>query len=56
MRQNYGRLAWTVLLLSFAACLVLAISTPLAVQWFVRYSYTGQFITLDVPEGTPLVT
>lgn len=56
MRQNYERLAWTVLLLSFAACLVLMIGTPLAVQWFVRYSYTGQFVTLDVQEGTLLVT
>jgi hypothetical protein len=56
MRQNYERLAWTVLLLSFAACLVLVIGTPLAAQWFVRYSYTGQFITLDVQEGTLLVT
>ena len=44
MSQNYERLAWTVLLLSFAACLVLIIGTPLAVQWFVRYSYTGQFL------------
>lgn len=56
MRQNYERLAWTVLLLSFAACLVLAIGTPLAIQWFVRYSYTGQFITLDVQEGTLVIT
>jgi hypothetical protein len=56
MKQNYERLAWTVLVLSFAACLVLAIGTPLAIQWFVRYSYTGQFFTLDVQEGTLLVT
>jgi len=56
MRHNYERLAWTVLLLSFAACLVLAIGTPLAIQWFVRYSYAGQRLMLDVQEGTPFVT
>jgi hypothetical protein len=56
MRHNYERLAWTVLLLSFSTCLVLAIGTPLALQWFVRYSYTGQFITLDVQEGTLVIT
>jgi hypothetical protein len=56
MRQNYGRLAWMVLLLSFAACLVLAIGTPWAIQRFVRYSYTGQLITLDVQEGTLVIT
>ena len=56
MRRNYERLAWTVLLLSFAACLVLAIGTPLAIQWFVRYSYAGQRLMLDVQEGAPFVT
>jgi hypothetical protein len=56
MRRNYERLAWTVLLLSFAACLVLAIGTPLGIQWFVRYSYAGQRLMLDVQEGTPFVT
>jgi hypothetical protein len=56
MRHNYERLAWTVLLLSFAACLVLAIGTPLGIQWFVRYAYTGQLLMLDVQEGAPFVT
>ncbi len=56
MRQNYERLAWTVLLLAFVACLVLAVGTPVVLQWFVRYSYTGQFITLDVQEGTLVIT
>jgi hypothetical protein len=56
MRHNYERLAWTALLLSFAACLVLAIGAPWAAQWFVRNSYSGQFLILDVQEGTSLVT
>jgi len=56
MRQNYERLAWMVLLISFALCVTLAVGVPLAVQSYVRHSYTGQFFALDVQEGNLLVT
>lgn len=56
MRQNYERLAWTVLLISCALCFMLGVGVPLAVQSYVRHSYTGQFFALDVQEGNLLVT
>jgi hypothetical protein len=56
MRQNHERLAWMVLLLSFALCVILAVCVPLIIQWYVQSSYTGQLISLDVQEGTLLVT
>jgi len=56
MRQNSERLAWAVLLISFFICVGLAVGIPLAVRWYLLYSYTGQLVTLDVQEGTLLYT
>jgi hypothetical protein len=56
MRRNYGRLAWTILLISFACCVILAVGVPWFVQSTVRHSYTGQSFSLDVQEGNLLVT
>lgn len=56
MNRNYERLAWTVLLISFAMCVVLVVGVPLTVQWYIRYSYAGQVVSLDVQEGNLLVT
>lgn len=50
MRQNYERLAWVVLLLSFTICLSLAVAVPLAIQNYIRYAYAGETATLDVQE------
>ena len=56
MNQNYERLAWTVLLISFALCVILVVGVPWTIQWYLTNSYTGQFFSLDVQEGTLLVT
>lgn len=55
MNRNYERLAWMVLLISFAVFVMLAVGLPLTAQWYVRYSYTGQIVSLDVQEGNLLV-
>jgi len=56
MNRNYERLAWTVLLISFTLCVILVVGVPLAIQWYVRYSYAGQIVSLDVQDGNLLVT
>lgn len=56
MRQNPERLAWIVLLTSFALCVGLAIAIPLGIRWYLLYSYTSESATLDVQEGTLLYT
>lgn len=56
MRRNPERLAWTVLLLSLFMCIGLAVSVPLAVGSFVNDSSETAAITLDVQQGTALVS
>ena len=56
MRQNPERLAWLVLLISFAACVGLVVGVPLTARWYLLYSHTGELVTLDVQEGTLLYT
>jgi len=56
MRQNYGRLAWIVLVLAFAVCVGLAIGVPWALQSYLRYAYTGEIVIPEVQEGNLLVT
>jgi len=56
MRQNPERLAWIVLLISFATCVGVVVGVPLTVRWYLLYSYTGEMVTLDVQEGTLLYT
>lgn len=56
MRHNPQRLAWIVLLVSFAACIGLVVGVPLATRWYLLYSHTGELVTLDVQEGTLLYT
>lgn len=56
MRQNPERLAWIVLLISFATCVGLVVGVPLMARWYLLYSHTGELVTLDVQEGTLLYT
>ena len=55
IRRNPERLAWTVLLLSFAICLALAVSVPLAVRAFLNDSTDPADLTLEVQQGTALL-
>jgi hypothetical protein len=56
MRRNPQRLAWTVLLVSLFTCLVLAVAVPVTVSSFVNDSVDAVEITLDVQQGTVLVS
>src|SRR5512139_1620093 len=56
MRRNPERLAWTVLLLALFTCIGLAVSVPLAVGSIVNDSSDTAAITLDVQQGTALVS
>lgn len=56
MRRNPQRLAWTVLLVSLFTCLVLAVAVPLTVSSFVNDSIDTVEMTLDVQQGTVLVS
>ncbi len=55
IRRNPQRLAWSVLILSFGACLFLAVSVPLAIQSFLTYSTEPAALILEVQQGTALL-
>ena len=55
MRRNPERLAWSVLILSFCACVSLAISVPLAIQSFVANTTDPAALILEVQQGTALL-
>jgi hypothetical protein len=52
MRRGPERLAWTVLLASFAVCVSLAIVVPLGIRSFINDSTDPAQLILDVPQGT----
>ncbi|HSD82889.1 MAG TPA: hypothetical protein VLG46_03475, partial [Anaerolineae bacterium] len=56
MRRNPERLAWTVLLISLFMCIGLAVSVPLTVGSLVNDTSETAAITLDVQQGTALVS
>jgi hypothetical protein len=56
MRRNPQRLAWTVLSVSLFVCMVLAVSVPLTVTSFINDSSDAALMTLDVQQGTALVS
>ncbi len=56
MRRNPERLAWTVLLIALFMCIGLAVSVPLAVGSIVNDSSDTAIMTLDVQQGTALVS
>ncbi len=55
MRENPERLAWTVLLASFAVFLVLSISVPLTLRYWVEHATVRQNAVLDPTQGTILL-
>jgi hypothetical protein len=56
MRRNPQRLAWTVLLASLFTCLVLTVAVPVTLSSFVNDSSDTVEMTLDVQQGTVLVS
>lgn len=51
MRNNPERLAWTVLLLSFFACVCLAVGTPMGIRYYILHASVPQSVTLEVQQG-----
>lgn len=54
-RENPERLAWTVLLISFAIFVVLAVTIPWAVNYTIRYATARQEARLEPTLGTLLL-
>ncbi len=54
-RENPQRVAWMILMASFALFMVLAISIPLTIGYFVRYSTVDQPALLEPTFGTLLL-
>jgi len=54
-RENPERLAWAVILVSFALFLVLAVTAPLAIRYFLRYATVIQEARLEPTLGTLLL-
>jgi hypothetical protein len=55
VRENPERLAWIVLISSFAVFLVLLIAVPLSLRYFVEVSTVKQTAVLDPAQGTVLL-
>lgn len=55
LRENPERLAWIVLLTSFAIFVTLAISIPLAIRHFIEIATVKQTAVLDPTQGTVLL-
>jgi hypothetical protein len=56
MRRNPERLAWTVVIIALLICVSLTVAVPLAVSGFVNDSSESATITLEVQQGTALVS
>jgi hypothetical protein len=56
MRRNPERLAWTVVLISLFICIGLTVSGPLAAGSIINDSSETAAITLEVQQGTALVS
>lgn len=52
MTQNRERLAWIILLISFALCVAIAVGTPLGIRQFLLTSTRRQAILLQPQKGT----
>ncbi len=52
MTQNRERLAWIILLVSFALCIAIAVGTPLGVRQFLLTATRRQGILLQPQKGT----
>ncbi len=54
-QSNPERMAWVILLLSFGAFVLLAVSIPLAIRYTVRFATVAQEIQLNSTVGTILL-
>ena len=55
MHRNPERLAWFIVLASFSACCLIAISMPLSVRWYLDRAISHQLPSLVVINGTTSV-
>jgi len=55
MRRNPERAAWFILLVSFFACCLIAIGTPLSVLWYLDRAVTLELPSLTAINGTTSV-
>lgn len=55
MRRNPERTAWFILLVSFFACCLIAIGTPLSVRWYLDRAVSLQLPSLTAINGTASV-
>ena len=55
MHRNPERLAWFILLVSFSACCLIAISIPLSVRWYLDRAISQELPSLIVINGTTSV-
>ncbi len=53
MNNNRERLAWLILLVSFALCVALAVGTPLGIRTFLRTARVEQDALLEPQQGRP---
>lgn len=53
MNGNRERLAWFILLVSFALCVALAVGTPLGIRTYLRTARTEQDALLEPQQGRP---
>ncbi len=53
IRKNPERVAWLVILGSFATFLLLCTTVPFGVQYYLRHAMSSQTATLEVIGGTP---
>ena len=55
MRGKPERTAWAILLTAFALFVFLAVSIPLGIRWYIRYSQTERHATVESLAGTIVV-
>ena len=55
VRENPERLAWVVLIACFGVFMVLLITVPLTLRYFVQHATSPQSATLDPTQGTVLL-
>lgn len=54
--QSRERVAWAILLIAFFVFVVLAVSTPLAVRWYIRNATRAQPATVQGSSATTLIS
>jgi hypothetical protein len=55
MKNNPERLAWTVLIISFAIFCLLLVATPLGIRYYLRHAVSDHEVELETLKGTVVV-